>query len=63
MTARIPTSCAAPAFAAAIFWRTELANVSRQPRIRASIPITFAQMMIVQRMIKNSAASVSEIYT
>jgi hypothetical protein len=29
----------------------------------ASIPITFAQIMIVQRMIKNSAATFLEIYT
>jgi len=45
------------------FWRDELANVSRQLRVRASIPITFAQIMIVQRMIKNSAATLLEIYT
>jgi hypothetical protein len=30
---------------------------------RASIPITFAQIVIVQRMIKNSAAILLEIYT
>jgi len=50
-------------FRAAFYWRDELANVFRQPRIRASIPITFAQIMIVQRMIKNSAATFLEIYT
>ena len=45
-----------------IFWRDQLANASRQRRIRASSPITFAEIMIVQRVIGDSGDLVGDPY-